>query len=166
MHIGEKIQHQRKKLGLSQEDLATQLNISRQAVSRWETGEGLPDTEKVIRLSRIFGVSTDYLLLDELESPTPPEPSPPPEAADGEMDMYRKKFRTVVAVWVLALGLVLVVVALILAGVFEMRTDWWYTDLGPFGTGLLKTWRLAPLLVGAFFTVCGVGFLIREYRRD
>ena len=65
--IGNKIQSCRKRAGLSQEALARELGISRQAVSRWETGEAIPDTEKVIQLSRLFQVSTDYLLLDEME---------------------------------------------------------------------------------------------------
>ena len=67
--IGTKISFCRKKAGLSQEALATRLNISRQAVSRWETGEAVPDTEKIVQLSRLFQVSTDYLLLDEIEEP-------------------------------------------------------------------------------------------------
>ena len=54
---------------MSQEALAAELGISRQAVSRWETGEAVPDTGKVIELSRIFSVTTDYLLLDELTEP-------------------------------------------------------------------------------------------------
>ena len=60
--IGEKIALCRKKAGMSQEALAAELNISRQAVSRWETGEATPDTDKVVQLSRLFGVTTDYLL--------------------------------------------------------------------------------------------------------
>lgn len=67
--IGNKISFCRKKAGMSQEALATKLNISRQAVSRWETGEAVPDTDKIIQLSRLFHVSTDYLLLDEIEEP-------------------------------------------------------------------------------------------------
>ncbi len=69
MRIGNKISICRKKAGMSQEALAAKLNISRQAVSRWETGEAVPDTEKVIQLSKVFQVSTDYLLLNEIEEP-------------------------------------------------------------------------------------------------
>lgn len=69
MIIGAKIAACRKRAGMSQEKLANELNISRQAVSRWETGEAVPDTEKVIQLSRIFHVTTDYLLLDIDEAP-------------------------------------------------------------------------------------------------
>lgn len=60
---------------MSQEKLANELNISRQAVSRWETGEAVPDTEKVIQLSRIFHVTTDYLLLDIDEAPQSAAPA-------------------------------------------------------------------------------------------
>lgn len=65
MTTGEKIAVQRRRAGLSQEALAERLGISRQAISRWETNESLPDTERIIQLSRIFEVSTDYLLLDK-----------------------------------------------------------------------------------------------------
>lgn len=52
---------------MSQEALAGKLGVSRQAVSRWELGEVVPDTANVLGVSRIFGVSTDYLLLDECD---------------------------------------------------------------------------------------------------
>ena len=66
--LGEKIQRLRKVNGLSQEELASQLTVSRQAISKWELGESVPDTENVVQLSKLFGVSTDYLLNDEYES--------------------------------------------------------------------------------------------------
>ncbi|HCQ91096.1 MULTISPECIES: helix-turn-helix domain-containing protein [unclassified Clostridium] len=68
MTLGEKIQQLRKTRDLSQEQLAEQLNVSRQAVSKWELGESLPDINKIIQLSKIFQVSTDYLLHDEIDS--------------------------------------------------------------------------------------------------
>ena len=68
MTLGEKIQQLRKTKNLSQEQLAEKLNVSRQAVSKWEIGESLPDINKIIQLSKIFQVSTDYLLHDEIHS--------------------------------------------------------------------------------------------------
>lgn len=68
MKLNEKIHQLRKGKGLSQEELASQLTVSRQAISKWELGESVPDTENVVQLSRIFGVSTDYLLNDEYQS--------------------------------------------------------------------------------------------------
>lgn len=62
MAFGEKLQLLRKQSGLSQEQLATQLGVSRQAVSKWELNDSLPDTDKVIQISDIFQVSLDYLL--------------------------------------------------------------------------------------------------------
>ena len=67
MDIGKKIALCRKEAGLSQEALAAELGISRQAVSRWETGEAVPDTAKVVELARLFSVTTDYLLLDNAD---------------------------------------------------------------------------------------------------
>ena len=57
----------RKKAGWSQEELAEQMDITRQSVSKWEGAQSVPDLEKMIRLSELFGVSTDYLLKDEIE---------------------------------------------------------------------------------------------------
>ena len=67
MILADKLIELRKKNGWSQEELAEQLGVSRQAVSKWESGASIPDLDKIIRLSGIFGVSTDYLLKDEIE---------------------------------------------------------------------------------------------------
>lgn len=69
MILAEKILNLRKQNGWSQEELAVQLGVSRQSVSKWESGTSIPDLERIIKLSRIFGVSTDYLLRDEMEKP-------------------------------------------------------------------------------------------------
>ncbi len=73
MILADKIIALRKKLGWSQEQLANELGISRQSVSKWESGMSIPDLDKIIKLSALFGVSTDYLLKDELELETPSE---------------------------------------------------------------------------------------------
>lgn len=65
MNLSEKIIMLRKKEGWSQEELANHLQISRQAVSKWESGQSMPDTDKIIQLSQLFHVTTDYLLLDQ-----------------------------------------------------------------------------------------------------
>lgn len=70
MDISQKILELRKAQGLSQEQLAGKLNVSRQSVSKWETSESLPDVERLVEISKVFNVSTDYLLkksdVDEL----------------------------------------------------------------------------------------------------
>lgn len=80
MTFGEKLQALRKARGWSQEELATQINVSRQALSKWESGASVPDTENVIALSRLFGVSTDYLLLENGETTAQAAPTAAPSA--------------------------------------------------------------------------------------
>ena len=67
MLLSEKIMSLRKRNGWSQEELAQQLGVSRQSVSKWESMASMPDIQKIMAMSELFGVSTDYLLKDELE---------------------------------------------------------------------------------------------------
>lgn len=67
MIFADKLIQLRKKAGWSQEELAEQMNVTRQSVSKWEGAQSVPDLEKIIRLSELFGVSTDYLLKDKIE---------------------------------------------------------------------------------------------------
>ena len=71
MILADKIINLRKKAGWSQEDLAEMIGVSRQSVSKWEGAQSVPDMDKILRLSRIFGVSTDYLLKDAIEECEP-----------------------------------------------------------------------------------------------
>lgn len=67
MILADKIIGLRKKSGWSQEELAEKMKVSRQAVSKWEAAQTTPDLEKILQLGNLFGVTTDYLLKDELE---------------------------------------------------------------------------------------------------
>ncbi|MBP5183555.1 MAG: helix-turn-helix transcriptional regulator [Lachnospiraceae bacterium] len=78
MILADKIINERKKNGWSQEDLAEKLSVSRQSISKWEGAQSIPDISKIIKMAEIFGVSTDYLLKDELE-PSEPVQSPAPD---------------------------------------------------------------------------------------
>ena len=80
MTFQEKLYRLRKERGLSQERLARELGVSRQAISRWELGEVVPDTANVLALCRVFGVAADTLLREDLLSAREPEP------ADGETE--------------------------------------------------------------------------------
>lgn len=71
MILAEKIALLRRQNGWSQEELANQLNVSRQAVSKWEGGMSIPDLDKILKLSALFEVSTDYLLKMSWNSPMP-----------------------------------------------------------------------------------------------
>jgi len=66
MTLGEKIQILRKQHGMSQEQLSAMMAVSRQAISKWEVGESIPDVDNIVQLSDIFNVSTDYLLKNKI----------------------------------------------------------------------------------------------------
>jgi len=81
MKLQDKIYYCRKKAGLSQDGLAEKLEVSRQAVSKWENGEAVPETAKLPALAKVFGVSIDWLLseeepVEEEVKNTPEEPAP------------------------------------------------------------------------------------------
>jgi transcriptional regulator with XRE-family HTH domain len=67
MILADKIIEERKKNGWSQEELANKLGVSRQAVSKWESSGSIPDLQRILLMSELFGVTTDYLLKDEIE---------------------------------------------------------------------------------------------------
>ena len=71
MILADKIIDLRKKAGWSQEELAEKLAVTRQSVSKWEGAQSIPDMDKVVQMSRLFGVTTDYLLKDEIEAAEP-----------------------------------------------------------------------------------------------
>lgn len=166
MIIGAKIAACRKRAGMSQEKLANELNISRQAVSRWETGEAVPDTEKVIQLSRIFHVTTDYLLLDIDEAPqsaTPAENNRETEQRAAEKQMKRQSMRMHFGWFLLIFGIISFSATLVGAGLYAQTLTGWRTNLGRYGTALFDSWILAPFIVSAALTLCGILILIREY---
>ena len=82
MTFGERLQALRQRAGMSQDQLAERLGVSRQAVSRWERDETMPETDKVIALADLFGVTTDYLLRPQPESSETETKKPPREKTD------------------------------------------------------------------------------------
>lgn len=103
MKFEEKLMALRKKAGMSQEELADRLGVSRQAVSRWELGSTLPDAPNLLKLSDLFGVSVDYLLRDEYgeERQSPPIEAKSPEASAKEQGK-RKWYLVASFAWALA----------------------------------------------------------------
>lgn len=81
MILADKIIQLRKKSGWSQEELAAQMGVSRQSVSKWESGQSIPDLDKILKLSALFNVSTDFLLKDELsDAPVAVDQAPEADA--------------------------------------------------------------------------------------
>jgi transcriptional regulator with XRE-family HTH domain len=118
MTLGEKIYRLRKARGMSQEELASHLAVSRQAVSKWELTESIPDTENIVQISRLFGVSTDYLLVEDYKSDNNASPVKEAEAiSDDEVSGHGGKYRKsrIAAYAFLAFGLVGVLTILILS---------------------------------------------------
>lgn len=114
MTLGEKIQQLRKEKGMSQEQLAAQITVSRQAISKWELGESIPDIENIMQLSKLFHVSTDYLLNSEYES----DKDIP--AVKVNSDVIKTEYRSVirkVSFWLVGIGLVGVFTLWILSSV-------------------------------------------------
>ena len=76
MALSEKLYSLRKKSGLSQEQLAEQLSVSRQAISKWEAGQSVPESDKLVTISNYFNVSLDYLMKEtEEDQPATKEPA-------------------------------------------------------------------------------------------
>ena len=134
--LGKKIQQLRKEYGMSQEELASKLTISRQAISKWELGESVPDTENVVQLSKLFGVTTDFLLYDEYENDKDAQEARAScESADdalpghqeerAEASPIKRKFYKKPVFWiVIAAGIVLItLVVLLFAGLLFTVVD-------------------------------------------
>lgn len=142
MILADKIISLRKRFGWSQEELADKLNVSRQAVSKWESGNSIPDMEKVVNMSNLFGVSTDFLLKDEMEVETPSETDDTTEGrknisveeANGFMDMTAA-FSVKMAMAVQAL--VLSPVVLLILTAFTESKKYHLTDDKAVGMGMV-----------------------------
>jgi len=148
----------RKQAGLSQEKLAERMGVSRQTISRWETGEARPDLEKFEQLCGVFSVSADALLFGT-QSPAQP---------DGEEQSRRAKarFRMAASVVLAAAGVLLVAAALLFA-LMESQQPYqsWYTVLGPYASHLFCTWRVWLLVLGMGMAGAGGVCIRREYRQ-
>lgn len=147
MNLSDKILKCRRQLKLSQEELANKLYISRQAVSRWENGTALPDAQNILQLSRLFGVSTDYLLNDNLDEPDSVEAPAKP-----------KKKLSVLQIVLLALGSPIWVSLLIAcaATLLSLYISLWAIIVSLWAVfGALIGSGLGGLICGAYFIFSG-----------
>lgn len=158
MILADKIIRLRKKNGWSQEELADRMNVSRQAVSKWESAQTIPDLEKVLQLGRLFGVTTDYLLKDEIEN----EEFTDNEQVSGIKRVTIDEANTYLthrkwASWRIALATFLCIlspIALIVLGGAAELTDLGVTDVvaGVVGLGALFAFVLCAVPI---FIYCG-----------
>ena len=112
MTFSEKLIRLRKREGVSQEELAAYLEVSRQAVSRWEQGTALPDTGNLLKLRQRFGVSVDWLLEDAKSWEAQADRPVAPEASEEAVPKVRKS----VLPWAIPLGIS--TLGLLLLGIF------------------------------------------------
>ena len=172
MTFGEKLQTLRQKAGMSQDALAEKLDVSRQAVSRWERDETMPETEKVIALADLFGVTTDYLLRHQPEPEMKQEPPRPEQRSSRDFidrAAYFAKTKGYLLGWVLVVwgALDLITLLLMTMGVIgflgfgernlRMGTAEWI------GTGV-GTFLLIPALYAVLKIAAGV--LVLHYGRQ
>ena len=112
MKLSEKIVTLRKQKGWSQEELADKLNVSRQAVGKWETETALPEVDKILQLATLFDVSTDSLLNDDVQLPQTQQPDTVC-AADKKTKFKSKKIQKIGKLFNSILWLIAVAVYLI-----------------------------------------------------
>lgn len=168
MKLEEKIALLRKKQGWSQEELAFRLDVSRQAVSKWEMGDSLPDLDKIIKMSDLFGCTTDYLL-KEAETECETEPFDNAEkstkfirtVSDEEGEKYlslvrRLSWRLGVGVMLCVLSPVLLLILLGLAAAGSMA------DKLAVGMGITGIVIFCAVGVGLLISV-GVSFSAYDY---
>lgn len=103
MALSETIYRLRTEHGLSQGDLASELDVSRQSISKWETGSSVPELDKLVAMSRLFGVSLDELVLGEAQSDGA-ESVKAPEPETRPVERGRSLTQTIVGAVLLAVG--------------------------------------------------------------
>ena len=104
MSFADKLIQLRKANGLSQEDLADSLGVSRQAVSRWEQGNTFPDLPNLQKIVKVFGVSADYLICDESSGETHRDKPPVPETTKPQSPFHFRanRFLMIGFIWLFA----------------------------------------------------------------
>lgn len=158
MSLAKRIAACRKQAGLSQEKLAERMGVSRQTISRWETGEARPDLEKFEQLCGVFSVSADALLFGAQSREQP----------DGgaQSRRARARFRMVAAVVLTGAGVLLAAAALLFA-LIESNQPYqtWYPALGQYASHLFCTWRVWLLVLGIGMAGAGGVCMGLEYRK-
>lgn len=131
MTFGEKLLSLRQRARMSQDALAEKLNVSRQAVSKWERDEAMPETENVIRIAQIFTVSTDYLLLNDPQ-PTQQQAAPQAQPFGGDrIERFIRRHGYKAGYFLMAGGAFLCIIALLVmlllpnfgSGIFDMGSN-------------------------------------------
>ena len=151
MTLGEKILELRRRNAISQDALAERLDVSRQAVSKWERDEAIPETDKIVKLAQVFGVTTDYLLLDSVQ-----EPGSSPRTMPASPLL---RWLCFFGIGLAAAGTLLTLLGILAVTLWAVQTDQWFTDYGRFGTALFFNWPGAVLLGGVMLLLLALALL-------
>lgn len=143
MNIADRIQGLRKAKGISQEELAEQVGVSRQAVSKWESGQSLPDLEKILMISEYFEVSTDYILKGI---------KPPKAGAENSHDLISRI-------------LYLASTALIIIGLFSAFAGWYEEQSAEniWGAMIIQVVGVVAYFVGRLLSPAQVPFVLNWF---
>lgn len=178
MKFGEKLTGLRKSRGMSQEELASQISVSRQAVSRWESGDTMPDAANIVQLGRLFEVTTDYLLYDEYGEEAGKEAQASETRQPADCTAGKRKEKNTGRLWLAvsaalssagALGLLVIWVlsTMIQSGFSSAASDGinvWYTNDLPYSfSGFVQMYRLNAL-VGIFCFCLTAGILLTVWK--
>ena len=113
MEFHNKLYHLRKQKGLSQEELANRLNVSRQTISKWEVGDSTPDMGKLIAISDMFQISLDELVMDKVQTQTGETPSKAEVVNELKekvlTDENKKKAKKVLKIAAIILGVIVLI---------------------------------------------------------
>lgn len=164
MTFSDKLIALRRKAGWSQEELAERLNVSRQSVSKWEGAQSMPDIDKIVQLSSLFSVTTDYLLKDGQDDPQPAAaetPSPLPRVTLAQAEDYLTRAQANAPRMALATALCIVSpIPLLALGTVSERGQLGLNDDLAGGLGLIALLVLVAVAV-VLFMQCGAA--VREY---
>ena len=144
MQLQDKILQLRKRSGLSQEALAERIGVSRQAVSKWETGEAVPELSKLLLLARAFSVTTDYLLSEDESEPKPLEASPAEKTFD---EKKKESFAWLIGAAIIALGAVIILEGILTFVLPKILSDFVFDAVLPINTIAAIVFGIGTLLV-------------------
>ena len=172
MAFGERLQEVRKRSGLTQEEFAEQLQVSRQSVSRWESGRGYPEMEKIIFICNRYGVTMDGLFKEEVPTPGEPPVEAPLLSARtlgselsnlyANLSPYNKSIGIMLLTVIAMIGPAYVYCMRSLkGGADEMMTIIWIAAMVIFGVveavtvGLASIWFVVGSVAGLIAAICG-----------
>ena len=168
MILADKVIKLRKQRGWSQEELANQLNVSRQAVSKWESASSIPDIDKILKMSQIFEVTTDYLLKEELEEEINVSVPAETEEADGlrtvsmeeALDFMKEKIQSAKKTALAIMAIIISPILLLTLGVISEQKNSPITEDAAGGFGVVV---LLLIIACASAVLILVGMKMEKY---